>query len=262
MKYQLLLLSLISLVHSLHISNGVLRTKSQELEFSSSPRSSIDFSSSSNDLTIQFDIESSNRPDQIFIKFINENGVESSYKPTSKKSQNGYSSKLSINYNNLPKLFQSSSELVIKLIVASHEDKFFEQIGLIQLSPELVAKSTYKTGEKFQAKQEIIHIFQQPPKQVNSLIAIVFSTLSVITLFVLFVVWGVSGALNLKNFVFDINHIIFLGLIAGYEVVFFQYYLGSSIFSTIGKVFVLLGPSLWFGSKLLNYLGKLRLASE
>ncbi|KAH3688996.1 hypothetical protein WICPIJ_000020 [Wickerhamomyces pijperi] len=260
MKIQLLVLFLSTVISAFKITDGTLKSSKQELGFFESD--SLRLNSTEENLSVSFKIKSNTKPNQIFVKLTNENGIESSFKPTTKKSGESYISKLSLPFTKLPTLFQASSKLFVSLVIASEEDKYFETVGSIENTPYLISKSTYKPTEKFQAKPEIHHIFNEAPQTVDPSIAVVFSFLSIMTFFTLIVSWGFNGALNFGNFKFDLSHFAFIALIIGYEVTFFFYYLGDSIFTTIGRVAILTGPTVWFGSRLLNYLGELRVAGQ
>jgi oligosaccharyltransferase complex subunit delta (ribophorin II) len=257
------LLAAVSGTLALQLSNTQLSSSNGVLSFSETNEPVV-FDTTSSKLDISFDVKHTRQPDQIFVKVSDQRGLETSFKPITTFLGDGvFKSKITLPYVKLPKVFQSEKNLDIHLIVASTDgEKYFEKIGSIELDDALLAKSTYTPAERYAIKPEIHHIFQSAPKTVSSSIALAFSALVVVALFALLATWIGSGVLNFQNFEFNLTNVAFIGLILGYEFVFFQYYLGSSIFSTIGKVFILLGPSVWFGSRVLNHLGELRLAGK
>lgn len=268
------LLSIFILSAAYQIAEGVIKTNGRELEFSKNEETSVPviFNDTSSKLDLSFKILGSSHPDQAFVKISNEDEIETSLKVIIKSTPDseGYNAKLSISYEKLPSLFKTSPSLKMTLIVAGYGDSepILTSISSIELTEELISLGVakYERPQRFVQLPEIHHIFQNPPKYVNSAIAVVFATGSVISLFGLLGVWGGLGLVNFKNLPSDggkaLEHIIFILLIVGYEVVFFQYYLGSTIFSTIAKVFILLGPTVFLGSKVLNYVGSLRLAGK
>ncbi|CDR41956.1 CYFA0S08e01970g1_1 [Cyberlindnera fabianii] len=256
-----------SAVRALQLSIGVFRTTLGDQQFTvNSPAAPVTLDSVNSKIDITFDLEGTKRiPEQIFIKLTNKNGIETSFKPITRVDSTTFTNKFTLSYSKLPKIFTASKELDVSIIAGDVTDSkpIHARVGQIQLADALVAQSTYKKTEKFGPKPEIHHIFQGPPKSVSSVIALAFASMSVLCLIVLIGVWASQGALNFKNFAgVGLNHFVFIGLIISYEVVFFQYYLGSTIFETILRVLVLLGPSLWFGSKVLNHVGALRLAGK
>lgn len=263
--------SIAALSAAYQVTDGLIKSAGRELEFSQTEGTTVPvvFDDTTSKLDLSFKIIGSTEPDQVFIKVSNQDQLETSYKPIIKPTQGGYTAKLSLAYSKLPSLFKTSSSLNLALIVAGLGDSepVFTTISGIELSEDLIAKGVakYVKPDRFAPLPEIHHIFQTAPKTVNSGIALLFAALSVVSLFGLFIVWTGAGLINFKNFPASsgvVSHGIFISLIVGYEIVFFQYYLGSSIFSTIDKVFVLLGPTVYFGSKVLNYLGALRLAGK
>jgi oligosaccharyltransferase complex subunit delta (ribophorin II) len=269
MRFQRLvaLASITGSVLALQLSNGVLKTAQggQQFTTSSPAQEPAVFDSTTSKLDITFEVEPKKIPQQLFIKVTNKDGVETSYKPITQVKENSVTSTFTLSYGKLPKLFTKESQLDISLIAAGSNDDapIFTKVGSLQLTDELIAKSPYQRPTRFGPKPEIHHIFSQPSTTVNPTIALVFCALSIACFFILLAAWGVEGAINFKNFPgFKLSHLLFIGLVLNYEVAFFQYYLGSSIFDTIYKVALLTLPTLWAGSKVLNYVGALRLAGE
>ncbi|CCH46889.1 Dolichyl-diphosphooligosaccharide-protein glycosyltransferase subunit [Wickerhamomyces ciferrii] len=254
------------------ISNGLTKYNNKELTFSQNEPSleSIILNETNSKVELNFQILGNEQPEQLSIRLKNSENVETSYKPILKSIGDGkFNAKLLISFDSLPSLFQISSKLSIDLLVGSRKDSnpIFSKIGDIELTNELISKNfgNYEKPQRFESLPEINHIFQQPPKTVNPQIALTFSTGSILVLGGLILVWGGQGLINFKNFPSGLDliySIVFIGLISSFEIVFFQYYYGSTIFQTIGKSTILLGPTLFFGSKVLNYVGKLRLAGK
>lgn len=267
MRFQRLLTlsSVIGASLALELSNGAIRTPGGDSQFTASTVAApVTFDSVSSKLDISFDLAPKKIPDQVFIKLTNGQGVETSYKPVIKVLQDSVTAKFTLSYSKLPKLFTKEATFDISIIAADGSDDapIFTKAGSVQLTPDLIAESTYIKPERFGPKPEIHHIFQSAPSEVDSTIAGVFASLSIVCFFVLLAAWAAEGAINFSNFSATPAHLAFIGLIIGYEVVFFQYYLGSSIFDTIYKVALLTGPAVWFGSRVLNYVGALRLAGK
>jgi len=272
MKIQFLIsfISVFVFTTAIQISDGLIKANGRELSFSQVDQTIVPvvFNDTTSKLDLSFKIHSSSHPDQIFIKISNKDNIETSLKPIVKSINGVFNAKLSITYSKLPSLFKISPSLKLSLIIASFKDSepIYTDISSIELTDDLISKAAkkYEKPQRFTALPEIHHIFQTAPKTVNAGIALIFSSFSIVSLIGLIGVWTASNLINFKNFPKDsiIQHFAFIGLIICYEVVFFQYYLGSTIFATIGKVFILLGPTVFFGSRVLSYIGTLRLAGK
>lgn len=262
-QHYISLLASASAVLALQLTNGQLSRNDVSSPFSESGKA-IQFNSTTEKLEITFDIKHTKKPEQIFIKLSNPAGLETSFKPVTKLTNDVYKNKLALTYKKLPTAFQTAKDLILQIIIADDEaeEKIFDKIGSIELTDSLIAQSKYQPAEKFGLKPEIHHMFQQPPKQVNSFIAVIFAIAAQVILVALIGVWFQTSSLNFQNFQLNINNLAFIGLILSYEFIFLQYSRGSSIFTTISKVLILLGPTIWFGSRVLNYMGELRLAGK
>ncbi|KAH3901194.1 uncharacterized protein SCODWIG_00952 [Saccharomycodes ludwigii] len=102
---------------------------------------------------------------------------------------------------------------------------------------------------------EIHHVFQNPPKQVNSSIATIFSLIivavSILTIILFVTNVKVTMTKSCGTIVYSLGFIS--GLVA-LEYSFYQYYLGvHDIFGTLYQVFILLTlPTLWLGARTLK----------
>lgn len=256
-----------SAVCAIDVVNGVLKTHTGKLEFSASTpaKEAVVFDSSASKVDISFDIVTETVPDQIVIKVSNKEGLEASFNPVVKEGEDSLTAKYTLSYGKLPKVFTKEPFLDVSIIAATTSDDapVFAKIASLELAESLISESKYVKPQRFEVKPEIHHIFKEKPRNVNSVIAITFASLSVVALFGLIISWIAEGAINFTNFpTTNISHWAFILTIVGYEVVFLQYYLGSSIFATIFKVGALTPLSVWFGSKVLNYVGALRLAGK
>lgn len=250
---------------ALQLANGVLRTAAGDLQFSQHPQQSVVFDSAASKVDIQFELTPRKIPDQLFIRLSTADGYEVSFKPITKLGEDSTTSKFTLSHKKLPKLFTKASKFDISLIAADLSDAtpLLQTIGSVELTPALIQESTYIKAPRFGPKPEIHYIFNSPPKMVNSTIALAFASLSILCLFLLLIAWTAEGAINFTNFPSGgVSHYAFILLIISYEVVFFQYYAGSTIFETIYRVALLTGPTVWVGAKVLNHVGSLRMAGK
>lgn len=171
--------------------------------------------------------------------------------------------KLIIPVNKLPEILKVQEKLNLKLTIADDsEHTLVKHLVEIVPSPEFRASINLKTHEqRIGSKPEIHHIFREDPTTINGVIPILFIVAATIVFFGLVVSWlevvGMKLFENFKNISTRqlLYNIAFLSSLVGFEVNFVKYYLGQSIFTTLFNSFIAGMPAIYFGSKVLRWLG-------
>ncbi|AGO12736.1 AaceriADR268Wp [[Ashbya] aceris (nom. inval.)] len=103
---------------------------------------------------------------------------------------------------------------------------------------------------------EIRHVFQQPPKTVSPIFALVFCAAVAVCTVPVLGGWmaAVGGSSNPTQTGSLLNSLGFLGAIVAAEVTFTRYYLGNSIFTTLAASLYVSIALLYFGSRTLRSL--------
>ncbi|ODQ79341.1 hypothetical protein BABINDRAFT_167210 [Babjeviella inositovora NRRL Y-12698] len=249
---------------ALTISEGSVTVGSQKAKFGFEAISAPLTLNAQDSITVSFKLDTADTPDQVMVLLGNERGLETSYFPV----VTGTTAKLVIPAAKIPAALKAQHRLVLNLVlgafgkevyddedkgfVTSHEEPLFLQIGELQPSKELL-QQPFESAPRFSAKPEIIHQFRDSSQTVNPAIALVFVG-GIGALFVgLLGVWLSFGVLNVKNAPSANGNLVFhvglLGSIVAFEVVFFKYYVSSSVFATIARIAVLAGPAVFSGSR-------------
>ncbi|GAV28356.1 hypothetical protein PMKS-001827 [Pichia membranifaciens] len=161
------------------------------------------------------------------------------------------------------KLLLSQEKIHITVISGDPIDASLNAIlkaGTLNPSFKLRAEKSIDFPLRFGVKDEIHHIFRQDPKNLPGFISSNFVFLLLLSLLVLFLAWNYFDAANINNSgKFNPVVYIFLGSVLAFEYFFFDYYCGTSIFKSL-KRFTITGIfTLYFGSKALQDMYKLRL---
>ena len=161
------------------------------------------------------------------------------------------------------KLLLSQEKIHITVISGDPIDSSLNAIlkaGTLNPSSKLRAEKSVDFPLRFGVKDEIHHIFRQDPKNLPGFISTNFVFLLLLSLLVLFLAWNYFDAANINNSgKFNPMVYIFLGSVLAFEYFFFDYYCGTSIFKSL-KRFTITGIfTLYFGSKALKDMYKLRL---
>ncbi|KAH3664007.1 hypothetical protein OGAPHI_004721 [Ogataea philodendri] len=198
----------------------------------------------------------SSPPQQVSVVLTGD-GVDSYHYPTVK----GAEAKLTVPVAKLSPFIKQSPEIVVSVLTGDPdtEKNYFEPVGKLQAG--LSARSR---PARFGAKEEIVHQFGGLPKHVNPVISIIFIGGVVALTVGLFAGWTGVKAVNFDNLGklpagFTVQFLATLALI---ELIFVDYFLEASIFTTIFRTFVVGVVSVYLGSKVLRALHGLREAGK
>ncbi|CCC69691.1 hypothetical protein NCAS_0D01100 [Naumovozyma castellii] len=189
--------------------------------------------------------------------------LETAYTPEVTIAKDDLECKFTIPISQLkPALLNEANDfLTASLIIAddnTHNENIFVSVFKLDLQlPESALH--YDSPERFGPKKELRYTFAEPPKTVNSMLALIVVSIIVVSTFALVITWVSSGSISFNNLPADIDSIYFLGFltsIVGFEYAFVQYYLGKSIFDTLHVSFYLAALGLWIGTKFLRTFGK------
>lgn len=159
--------------------------------------------------------------------------------------------------------------VAVHLIVGLNEGTLYKQLGQLEPSTEFAATSLFNHQLKMGAQPEIHHQFRGDNATVNPIIPLVFIGGAVVLFLALLGAWVLGIGPNALFYQFKVvsgaqlmANIAFLSTLVGFEVNVAKYYLGQSIFTTLFYAFVLAGPSVYFGSKVLRFLKANRVAGR
>lgn len=205
-------------------------------------------------------------PKQVVIELSSENLNSSSYfypKLTQNKNKKSfYEANLPI--SKISKFLLVQDVIDISILTGDDESPKFNSIFTIaKFKPseklQQDVNNDIKFPIRFGEKNEIKHIFHTGPKSAPSLISTQFILDIFIAFFGLLFFWHYYDAINFSN----INKIsplsfAFVGLLFIFEYVFYDYYLGATIFTTLTRSSVIGALTIYIGSKVLKNLYKLR----
>lgn len=169
---------------------------------------------------------------------------------------------LNLPVNTISKYLLSSDEISISVITGDPMDSSLNSIlsaGSLNPSNKLKSDKQIELPKRFGKRDEIHHIFRSDPKNLPGFISSNFVFLVILALIVLLLAWNYFDAVNVNNLgKFNPMVSLFLASIFAFEYYFFDYYCGTSIFTSL-KRFTITGIfALYFGSKTLNDMYKLR----
>ncbi|TID30267.1 hypothetical protein CANINC_001147 [Pichia inconspicua] len=164
--------------------------------------------------------------------------------------------------SDISKFLLSEEEIFVTVITGDPENESYNKIlmvGTLKPSEKLRASKHVELPKRLTQNNEIHHNFKDPPKNLPSFISNFFATI-LLTIFVsLLVAWNYVDAINFNNLnKFGPSTFIFLASIIALEYTFFDYYIGTSIFTTLYRFAIIAIISVFFGSKTLTNLYKLR----
>ncbi|EER31789.1 hypothetical protein CTRG_04572 [Candida tropicalis MYA-3404] len=201
------------------------------------------------------------KPEQIWVSLADadDQSIVKHYVPTVKKSD----ITANIKASTLPDVLKSKDKLVLSIVIADSKSKDNLLRRLVEILPseEFQATSKYQQKPRIGIQPEIHHVFRGDEKTVNPLIPVVFIGIA-LTLFVGLVgAWfGFIGVNNLFRTFKTITttqllyNVSFLISLVGFELNFYKYYLGQSIFTTLFYGFILSIPCVYFGVSVLRSL--------
>lgn len=162
----------------------------------------------------------------------------------------------------LPNALKAQERLTVTLVAANDdadEPNVAVPVAAVALSDGFRETVEHKKPVRLGAAPEIHHIFREDPATVHAIVPLVFSAAAGVLLLGLFAGW--TQVLNGAVFGSPQGSTwkaAFLATLAMFEVTFVRYYLGATIFTTIFHVFLLAGPYLFFGSRALSTLARVR----
>lgn len=168
--------------------------------------------------------------------------------------------KIAIAQKNVPIALQAAKELTLSILVGSFDDnKPFRT----ELTNRVIVEQTgaHTKPSRLSAKDEIHYLFRQDPSRVPAPIALFFAGGAIALLVVILGFWSTTGNLNAFSTALQgspSGHIGLLFSLFAYEVAFFRYFRGTSIFDTLTS-FALITPfALFSGSRALSEVKKRR----
>lgn len=153
--------------------------------------------------------------------------------------------KFALSYSRLPHaLVTAQTPLDVSIVLGSFDSKGLKTT-VARISPELSDEVTkgYKRPERHATKPEIFHQFRGAPRQVNATVAVIFSAGAIAIFAVLLVAWAaligpatLLGQASTAVKAAPLGYLGLLGSLAALELVFFSYFIETSIFTTLGAV--------------------------
>lgn len=267
LKLTLLCLSqLITLALTFSIREGTVRVGKRVLnygEIETQEVKTIGLTPSDNVIKIDFTLadDTSKAPGQAVVVLDNGKGLSESFVPKYRHESRELS--ISIPVKKLASNTKSQEKIFLSLIVAdsSKGKNLYKRLAEIVPSAELRDTVKLKPANDVHLKPEIHHQFKKEKKTVNFLIPVVFIVVAFVLFLGLFLSWSVAIGSDLFGMARQVSGGIntpttigFLLCLFGYEVVFFRYFLGVSIFTTIWHSFLLGGPCVYLGSRVFRKL--------
>lgn len=250
-------------INALKIGRGLVRVDDQNFDIYSTE---IPLNLTDTKLSIGFtlvddeDAEKFLQPEQVMISLSAPNIVSEYYMHPTFVHDKVFEANVAI--SDLSKCLLNEEEIFITVITGDPNDKSFNRIlnaGTLNPSDKLRKDKAAEFPKRLQQNPEIKHVFREPPKNLPGFISTQFAILLIIAFVVLLFAWSHFDAININNLgKFDISTYIFIASIFAFEYTFFDYYMGTSIFTTLYRFAILSTITLFFGSKCLKTLYKLR----
>lgn len=159
----------------------------------------------------------------------------------------------------------SSEQIQITVITGDQKETSYAatiDAGTLKPSEKLRAdRNTVAKPRRFTERDELFFSFREKPKNLPSLISTQFSFLLLILVVVLILAWNYFDAANASNLTkYSPLSFLFLASIFVFEYYFVEYYLGASIFQSLYRFAITGLFAIYFGSKTLRDMYKLRMA--
>lgn len=257
----------ISTAIAISLSSAVVRVNDKTIHFGEITTQEIkqlDLQSTKDKIDIEVYLnEVTDQPHQAIISLGNGKGLEFPLFPKFSMEKKAF--KASLTASKIPINIRNLENIIITLIVGkSGEDNLYMTLGELIPNEEFKGLVAYKKAPRIGYKPEIHHIFREDIKTVNPFIPIVFIGAAIILFLGLIGVWIAQLGDDMNGLTKSIptaqafSNSVFLLCIVGYEIIFFRYYLGTSIFSTLFQCFVLSIPSIFYGASALKHFAHLR----
>ncbi|QPG74078.1 hypothetical protein FOA43_001399 [Brettanomyces nanus] len=265
--YQLLLVILvymIGLCQGLQISNGHVRLDKVNYEFQSEPIA-LDVVNRNLDISfrlLQDNGESIERPGPRQISVILSSDAlkaQSYLYPSYKVEADVY--ELKVKVKDISDYLKKQDSILVKILVgdSNSENNVLETVVELQPSQKLRDDLKMELPKRFVVKEEIHHIFHGDSKHAPKFVSQIFVIDVVVVFGGLIYFWTYFDAINVGNISkVTLMSFPFLGSLLGFEAVFYSYYLGTSIFTTLLRTVVVGILAIYFGSRVLGSLYRLR----
>jgi oligosaccharyltransferase complex subunit delta (ribophorin II) len=172
------------------------------------------------------------------------------------------SAKVTISNSNFPGALRDTP-LAISAIVGSFGD---DNPTTVDVASNVIVGRTseYMKPARFEMLPEIKHVFRTKPHTVNPVIALAFAGGAVFLLLTTLAVFASNGVANLSKALSTspIGHLGLVSSLVAYEAVFLLYYLGNSIFTTLGAAAVITPIAVYTGSRALREVGARRRSGQ
>ncbi|GME78508.1 unnamed protein product [Ambrosiozyma monospora] len=207
------------------------------------------------------DMKLISKPEQVAVLLSTaDQQLSSYYYPTFDSYTNLFTSKISVKF--ISDFLKSSESIIVSVLVGDANPEYNLLVAIGELDPTERFRKSVKTEKptRFTAKPEIIHQFRAGEQYISPFISLTFALNAVGLFFALFLFWSQNSALNCNNlFKLPLGYTIsFMASIAIFELIFFDYYLGESIFTTIYRSIGATWAAVLLGSKTLRGLYQLR----
>lgn len=258
----------ISTAIAISLSSAVVKVNDKSIHFgeiSTQEIKQLDLQSTKDKIDIEVYLDGvTDQPHQTLIMLGNGKGLEFPLFP--KFNLDKKALKVTLTANKIPVNIRNLDSILITLIVgkSGESSNLYKSLGEIVPSKEFQSLVPYKKAERIGYKPEIHHIFRDDIDTVNPFIPIVFIGVDIIVFLGLIGVWisllgdDMNGLSKSVTSAQAFSNGIFLLCIVGFEIIFFRYYLGTSIFTTLFHSFVLSIPTIFYGASALKYFANLR----
>lgn len=253
-----------ALCDAIHVGKGIVRIDDQNFGLF---RGDIPLNLTDTKLSIGFTLVDSAGaedlfvvPQQVTVSLANENvSTELYFEP---KLLKGKVYETNILTRDISPFLLSQDSIEISIITGDPVDSSYNAIlkaGTLNPSAKLKKDNVVTLPTRFSAQKEIHHVFREAPKNLPAFVSTQFTFSIVLCLVVLLLAWNYFDAANVNNISkFNPLSLLFLVTIFIFEYCFFDYYLGASIFTSLYRFAVVGAFSIYFGSKALTDMYKLR----
>lgn len=250
--------------YSVKGASVTLNKKEYKFDLQDSRIPKLTLESPKDTLYFSLDGDGDKPPRQMMYLFSDTHGLDHAEFATFGKTKPGVVVDISV--NKLPDALKRADRIRVSfLAVSAEEDEPNLNQVLVDLIPGPALKESVQNVKpvRLGALPEIHHVFRAEEGTVNGVIPVAFSGLAVALFVVLLGAW--TSVLKDELFASvqgSTWKAALLSTLAYAEYTFLQYYLGASVFTTAFHVLLLAGPFLFFGSRALSVLGKLRASGK
>lgn len=252
-------LLLAAICHAIEITNGIIGLDSGAHEFGEATPIVLQATDREIELSFQLELEGGSVvqppvPHQVAIIVGSEQLSGSKYLyPSWHSGSKSYDFKISV-----PKLspyLKTQDELTLKVLLGDTDsvNNKIATVATVVLPDTIKQAVNVELPERFGPKPEIFHIFRQDPQQAPAAICQLFAAAASVIFFGLIFFWNTQDAVNLDN-ISKLTPLAlpFVALLALIEAIFYSYYLGSSIFTTLDRLAIVGAATVYLGYKVLQ----------